>query len=182
MGRSKEPRSPTSFSRTSRTSAPTETSSPARAQGLQDDCRRQGPRDRRGRAVRFASRSDKGRSASASERVVRMRASRKGSSERRSVLVATWDVHPVPEARLSELSTRLFSDYRVSVLPTEVVRPTTGRSRQLASFRFFDLRRDWPPSPAFCFWHQPSLSPAGCVCSVSSIPGRHDGRRARGPG
>jgi len=64
-------------------------------------------------------------------------------TERRSRLIATWDVHPVPGAPLSELSTRLFSDYRTSVLPSDVIEANHRTiEEQLAALRFFDLRRD----------------------------------------
>jgi ATP-dependent DNA helicase RecG len=63
-------------------------------------------------------------------------------TERRSMLVATWDLMPVPTATLSELSLRLFSDYRVSSVPAEVIEANHRMvEEQLASFRFFDLRR-----------------------------------------
>lgn len=63
-------------------------------------------------------------------------------SERRSVLVATWDVHPVRAAPLSELSLRLFSDYRIASLPAEIVAANNRSIEELlASFRFFDLQR-----------------------------------------
>lgn len=63
-------------------------------------------------------------------------------TERRSVLVATWDVHPVPTAPLTELSLRLFSDYRLAAVPADVVEANHRTiEEQLAAFRFFDLRR-----------------------------------------
>ncbi|HCF59632.1 MAG TPA: transcriptional regulator, partial [Myxococcales bacterium] len=63
-------------------------------------------------------------------------------SERRSVLVATYDVHPVPSAPISELSTRLFGEYRARVLEPEVVAANHRTTAEaLAALRFFDLTR-----------------------------------------
>lgn len=63
-------------------------------------------------------------------------------SERRSVLVATFDVRPVADAPIRELSHRLFQDYRHQVLPAEVIEANHRTlEEQLAALRFFDLGR-----------------------------------------
>jgi ATP-dependent DNA helicase RecG len=66
-------------------------------------------------------------------------------SERRTARAATFDVHPVPGARVSELSLRLFDEYRSAVVSPEV-RAANHRTleERLASLRFYDLRRDAP--------------------------------------
>lgn len=62
-------------------------------------------------------------------------------SERRSVLVATYDVHPVPSAPLGELSNRLFGEYRSAVLPSDLVDAKHRTTEEaMAALRFFDLR------------------------------------------
>jgi ATP-dependent DNA helicase RecG len=66
-------------------------------------------------------------------------------SERRSRLLATWDLQPVPGASLDELSTRTFGEYRASIVSAEVIEANHRTIKeQLAAFRFFDLQRDLP--------------------------------------
>lgn len=63
-------------------------------------------------------------------------------AERRSALVSTYDVHPVPDAPVAELSLRLFEEYRIAVLPPDVIEANhRSVEEQLAALRFFDLRR-----------------------------------------
>lgn len=63
-------------------------------------------------------------------------------TERRSLLVATWDVHPAPEATLNELSIRIFQEYRLATIAPEVIEANHRTvEEQLAALRFFDLRR-----------------------------------------
>jgi ATP-dependent DNA helicase RecG len=63
-------------------------------------------------------------------------------TERRSLLVATWDVHPAPEAPLQQLAMRLFYEYRVATIAPEVIEANHRTpEEQLAALRFFDLRR-----------------------------------------
>lgn len=63
-------------------------------------------------------------------------------AERRAVLVATYDVRPVPDAPVSELSTRLFGEYRAAVLPADVFDANHRTTEEaMAALRFFDLRR-----------------------------------------
>ncbi len=66
-------------------------------------------------------------------------------SERRGRLLATWDLQPVPGASIDELSTRIFSEYRASVVPAEVIEANQRTLKeQLAALHFFDLQRDLP--------------------------------------
>lgn len=63
-------------------------------------------------------------------------------TERRTRLSATWDVHPVPESGVKDLSLRLFSDYRTGLLPPEVIAANHRTiEEQLAALRFFDIGR-----------------------------------------
>jgi ATP-dependent DNA helicase RecG len=66
-------------------------------------------------------------------------------SERRASLFSTFDARPVPGATTGELSLRLFHEYRAAVVPPEVVAANHRTiEEQLASLRFFDLRRGVP--------------------------------------
>ena len=63
-------------------------------------------------------------------------------SERRALLVATFDVHPVPSAPSSELSIRLFHEYRAVAVAGEVILANQRTLEEaMAALRFFDLRR-----------------------------------------
>lgn len=63
-------------------------------------------------------------------------------SERRGQLVATFDVQPVLDAGLAQLSLRLFFEYPGSVLPSDVIEANHRTVEEsLAALRFFDLRR-----------------------------------------
>ncbi len=63
-------------------------------------------------------------------------------AERRTVLVASYDVHPVPDAPLSAISTRLFGEYRAAVLPAEVIEANHRTVEEaLAALRLFDIGR-----------------------------------------
>lgn len=64
-------------------------------------------------------------------------------AERRTVLVASYDVHPVPDAPLSALSSRLFGAYRAAVLPPEVIAANHRTTEEaLAALRLFDMGRN----------------------------------------
>jgi ATP-dependent DNA helicase RecG len=66
-------------------------------------------------------------------------------SERRAALVATFDVHPVRDATLGDLSLRRFEEYRaVTVDPDVIAANHRAVEAQLASLRFFDLQRAVP--------------------------------------
>lgn len=66
-------------------------------------------------------------------------------SERRSRLLATWDMQPIPGSSIDELSGRIFSAYRAAVVPAEVIEANHRTMKeQLAAFRFYDLQRDLP--------------------------------------
>lgn len=61
-------------------------------------------------------------------------------SERRSALVTTFDIHPVREAVLGDLSHRLFEDYRaLTVNPDVIAANHRSTEEKYASLRCFDL-------------------------------------------
>jgi ATP-dependent DNA helicase RecG len=61
-------------------------------------------------------------------------------SERRSRLLTTFDLQPVPNAELEELSLRLFADYRTAVVAPDVIEANHRTvQEQLAALRCFDL-------------------------------------------
>jgi ATP-dependent DNA helicase RecG len=66
-------------------------------------------------------------------------------TERRTALVATFDVSPVPGASLAELSVRRFEEYRQLTVAPEVIEANHRSVEvQLASQRFFDVERGLP--------------------------------------
>jgi len=66
-------------------------------------------------------------------------------AERRTARAATFDVHPVSGATLSDISVRLFDDYRnISVSSDVIAANHRTIEERLASQRFFDLRRGVP--------------------------------------
>jgi ATP-dependent DNA helicase RecG len=79
------------------------------------------------------------RKATANEQEERM------LSERRARLVATFDVFPVPEAKLGDLTMRLFDEYRMQTVDAEVIANNHRTAEeQLASLRCFDVRANVP--------------------------------------
>jgi ATP-dependent DNA helicase RecG len=66
-------------------------------------------------------------------------------TEKRVARAHTFDVLPFPEAKLSDLSLRLFSEYRAQVVSAEVIEANHRTpEEQLASLRLFDLSKKCP--------------------------------------
>ena len=66
-------------------------------------------------------------------------------SERRASLVTTFDNHPVPEASLSDLTMRLFDEYRMQTIDAETISANHRTTEEkLASLRCFDLKARKP--------------------------------------
>jgi ATP-dependent DNA helicase RecG len=66
-------------------------------------------------------------------------------SERRSFLITTFDSQPVPDADVSELSMRLFDEYRaITVDPDTIANNNRTAEERLASLRCFDLQTRRP--------------------------------------
>jgi ATP-dependent DNA helicase RecG len=66
-------------------------------------------------------------------------------SERRSTMITTFDSQPVREAGVSELSMRLFDEYRaITVDPETIANNNRTSEERLASLRCFDLQTQRP--------------------------------------
>lgn len=66
-------------------------------------------------------------------------------SERRTSLVSTFDAYPMPEAKLSDLTMRLFDEYRLQTVdPDTIAANHRTTEEKLASLRCFDLRTHVP--------------------------------------
>ena len=66
-------------------------------------------------------------------------------SERRASLVTTFDAHPVREARLDDLTMRLFNEYRMQTIDPEVIAANHRTPQEkLASLRCYDLTANTP--------------------------------------
>lgn len=66
-------------------------------------------------------------------------------TERRVARAHTFDVLPFPEAKLADLSVRLFGEYRAQVVAPEVIEANHRTvEEQLASLRLFDLSKQCP--------------------------------------
>lgn len=64
-------------------------------------------------------------------------------TERRSVLARTFDSTPCPDANVSDLSIRLFEDYRQQAVAPEVIAANhRDLETQLASLRFFNSKHN----------------------------------------
>lgn len=66
-------------------------------------------------------------------------------SERRASLVTTFDAHPVPEATLTDLTMRLFDEYRMQTIdPDTIAANHRTTEEKLASLRCYDLTAGKP--------------------------------------
>lgn len=66
-------------------------------------------------------------------------------SERRASLVTTFDAHPVLEAGLTDLTMRLFDEYRMQTIDADTVAANHRTTEEkLASLRCFDLKAGKP--------------------------------------
>lgn len=62
-------------------------------------------------------------------------------SERRASLLTTYDAHPVPESNLSDLTMRLFDEYRMQIVDPETIAANHRTTEEkLASLRCYDLK------------------------------------------
>ena len=66
-------------------------------------------------------------------------------SERRASLITTFDAHPVHEATLTDLTMRLFDEYRMQVVDPDIIAANHRTTEEkLASLRCFDLTSGKP--------------------------------------
>lgn len=94
-------------------------------------------------------------------------------SERRSLVVPTFDLHPVPDAPISALSQRLFDAYRAAVLPREVIEANHRTPEEaMAALRCFDLQRDCATvAGLLLFGHRPRHHLPGAYVQFLKFPG-----------
>lgn len=94
-------------------------------------------------------------------------------SERRASLVTTFDVHPVREARVVDLTMRLFDEYRMQAVDEEVIAANHRTTEEkLASLRCFDLRAQAPTvASILLFGINPQFYLPGAYIQFLKFPG-----------
>jgi ATP-dependent DNA helicase RecG len=94
-------------------------------------------------------------------------------SERRSAMVTTFDSQPVPDASISELSIRLFDEYRaITVDPETVANNNRTAEERLASLRCFDLHTHRPTvAGILLFGSNPRFYLPGAYVQFLKFPG-----------
>ena len=94
-------------------------------------------------------------------------------SERRASLVTTFDVHPVREARVVDLTMRLFDEYRMQAVDEEVIAANHRTTEEkLASLRCFDLRAQAPTvAGILLFGINPQFYLPGAYIQFLKFPG-----------
>lgn len=94
-------------------------------------------------------------------------------SERRASLLTTFDAHPVPEAALSDLTMRLFDEYRMQTIDAEVIAANHRTSEEkLASLRCFDLTAVKPTvAGVLLFGFNPRYFLPGAYVQFLKFPG-----------
>ncbi|MEY4979791.1 MAG: hypothetical protein RLZZ352_2061 [Pseudomonadota bacterium] len=94
-------------------------------------------------------------------------------SERRASLITTFDVHPVREARVVDLTMRLFDEYRMQAVDAEVIAANHRTTEEkLASLRCFDLRAQAPTvAGILLFGINPQFYLPGAYIQFLKFPG-----------
>lgn len=94
-------------------------------------------------------------------------------SERRASLVTTFDVHPVREASVVDLTMRLFEEYRMQAVDAEVIAANHRTTEEkLASLRCFDLRAQAPTvAGILLFGTNPQFYLPGAYVQFLKFPG-----------
>lgn len=94
-------------------------------------------------------------------------------SERRASLLKTFDVHPVPDASLVDLTMRLFDEYRMQAIDTEIIEANHRTAEEkLASLRCFDLRAHAPTvAGILLFGTNPQFYLPGAYVQFLKFPG-----------
>jgi len=94
-------------------------------------------------------------------------------SERRVASIRSFDVSPCPEASLDDLALGIFEAYRREVVTPDIIQ-TNHRpiEEQLASLRFFDLRRGCPTfAGILLFGNNPRFYLPGAYVQYLRLPG-----------
>ncbi|MBI3479728.1 MAG: putative DNA binding domain-containing protein [Nitrosomonadales bacterium] len=94
-------------------------------------------------------------------------------TEKRVARAHTFDVLPFPEAKLADLSIRLFGEYRAQVVAPEVIEENHRTvEEQLASLRLFDLSKKCPTtSGILLFGNNPRYFLPGAYVQFLRFPG-----------
>jgi ATP-dependent DNA helicase RecG len=94
--------------------------------------------------------------------------------ERRTSLVTSFDAHPIPEASISELSIRLFEEYRMQTIAPDVIAENHRTTEEkLASLRCFDLRRNAPTvAGILLFGKNPTYFLPGAIVQFLKFPNK----------
>lgn len=94
-------------------------------------------------------------------------------SERRASLITTFDVHPVREANIADLTMRLFDEYRMQTVDAEVIASNHRTPEEkLASLRCFDLRANAPTvAGILLFGTNPRFYLPGAFIQFLKFPG-----------
>jgi ATP-dependent DNA helicase RecG len=94
-------------------------------------------------------------------------------SERRSSLINTFDGQPVREANISELSIRLFDEYRSTTVDPEIIAKNNRTiEERLASLRCFDLHTHKPTvAGILLFGSNPRFYVPGAYVQFLKFPG-----------
>ena len=94
-------------------------------------------------------------------------------TEKRVARAHTFDVLPFPEAKLADISLRLFDEYRAQVIAPEVIEANHRTTEeQLASLRLFDLSKKCPTtSGILLFGNSPRFFLPGAYVQFLRFPG-----------
>lgn len=94
-------------------------------------------------------------------------------SERRASLVTSFDAHPVREAVVTDLTIRLFEEYRLQTIDAEVIASNHRTTEEkLASLRCFDLRSNVPTvAGILLFGTNPQYFLPGAYVQFLKFPG-----------
>ena len=94
-------------------------------------------------------------------------------SERRTSLVKTFDARAVPDATISDISMRLFDEYRAETVNSETIKRNHRTTEQkLASLRCFDLNANVPTvAGILLFGNNPCYFLPGAYVRFAKFPG-----------
>jgi ATP-dependent DNA helicase RecG len=94
--------------------------------------------------------------------------------EKRIARAHTFDMWPVSEATVKDLSLRLFTDYRNTVIAPEIIIENhRSIEDQLASLRFYDLRNKCPTNAGILlFGNNPRFHLPGAYVQFLRFPGK----------
>jgi ATP-dependent DNA helicase RecG len=95
-------------------------------------------------------------------------------SERRSSLINTFDSQPVRESEISDISLRLFEDYREATIDPEIIKENhRTKEERLASLRCYDLRANKPTvAGILLFANNPRYYLPGAYVQFLKFPGK----------